>query len=96
MSQLQQDLTSARALIDTPEKWCHNASYRGEYGKAPMDAISALVGVKGGPYAQLLLVMMIAALPDPFMSITEFNDHPDTTHADIMSLFDRAIAQAGA
>jgi hypothetical protein len=31
-------------------------------------------------------------LKHPGYAVGEFNDHPTTTHADIMALFDRAIA----
>jgi len=33
-----------------------------------------------------------AVLPKRFHLITTYNDHPSTTHADILALFDKAIA----
>lgn len=33
-----------------------------------------------------------AALPGKFSLVESFNDHPDTTQEDVLSLFDRAIA----
>jgi hypothetical protein len=35
-------------------------------------------------------------LPDGWSGVVEYNDAPSTTHADILALFDRAIAEVGA
>jgi hypothetical protein len=49
----------------------------------------------GGPVGEARLAL-VAVLPVGFGStlISEFNDDPDTTHADVLALFDRAIAAA--
>jgi hypothetical protein len=39
------------------------------------------------------LMIVSRLLPEGFLSIPQYNDHPDTTHADILALFDRAIAE---
>ncbi|MEL6388391.1 MAG: hypothetical protein AAFR00_13655 [Pseudomonadota bacterium] len=40
--------------------------------------------------------LLVQALPGELASVVSFNDDPDTTHADILALFDRAIAAAEA
>ena len=34
---------------------------------------------------------LIDALPEPYVWVPDYNDHKDTTHDDIMALFDRAV-----
>ena len=88
-------LIASKALIDTPEKWCkyHSSlSYR-------LCANTALnrVPIPGGAYKAGHIRggarWFLADNCDGF--IESFNDHPDTTHADIMALYDRAIEAAG-
>ena len=100
MTSVRENLIAAKALIDTPEKWGKG------YGITPptncLCAESACAEAAGS--LQLLKMLsweaLEAALPEPWrtrsieedMAAHHFNDHPDTTHADIMALFDRAIA----
>lgn len=101
MSTVRENLIAARALIDTPEKWG-----KGDYEPRPgcfcaAGAIAAAKGVEAcpssaeeGPEVDALE----SALNDlgdglsPWASFVHFNDDYDTTHADVMALFDRAIA----
>lgn len=91
---LANDLRAARALIDTPEKWGKGS------GLEPPDepkfcALSAAHKANRGNWDAVGDALQ-AALPDDWKGwfIFDFNDHPDTTHADMMALFDRAIAAA--
>jgi hypothetical protein len=87
-------LREARALIDTPEKWI-----KGEYGRdgcfcaaASIDHVSQ---INPSTYDIKALVALYRNTPKPFeYELVAYNDHPDTTHADIMALFDRAISEA--
>lgn len=103
-SQLADDLRAARELIDTPEKWC-----KGKYGDAKsMCALgacrAAFYGVPDHGQGRELRRGEYAADFNPLAEalykannrggVDLFNDDPDTTHADIMALFDRAIAQS--
>lgn len=100
---LREDLVAAKALIDTPEKWCKGSDWRGANiytstaSYAPPAAIRLQMCARSA--AQTIdckrhsgvHVALIAALPDGWRSVAEFNDERRTTHADIMALFQRAI-----
>lgn len=99
---LRDDLIAAKALIDTPEKW-----RKGEnaYWYEPFCVLGACREVsydRGGlPDMQGMRKALRLALPPEYRNdeifdypTTRFNDDPDTTHADVMALFDRAIASA--
>lgn len=93
--QVADDLVKARGLIDTPEKWAKSAGD----GRTCWCASTACKAVarEGGFNVdflrwQLAVAALEEALPDPFEDLPEFNDAPSTSHADILALFDRAIA----
>lgn len=98
-----EDLRAAKALIDTPEKWAHSSRARKQEGGASLCALDAMYevcpsGIGGASRA------LRDAIPDYFRfnphsalaKLAQFNDAPNTTHADIMALFDRAITTAEA
>lgn len=95
MTSVKDNLLAARALIDTPEKWGkdQDGSLR---GKSCVGIALGEVTGNGMPEYDAVRKAIVAALPAHFASntlpIVFFNDHPDTTHADILALFDRAIA----
>ena len=93
MPSVRENLIAAKALIDTPEKW----------GKGAMSRAGALCSVGalgvascGGPFGWRYedLYELQKALPKAWRwnQVASFNDDDETTHADIMALFDRAIA----
>lgn len=92
---LKDDLVAAKARIDTREKW-HQGSYRSRLGNA-FCAIGALTAATcdadrlsaGRDALQGAMPSGIKGFPAGL-----YNDLPTTTHADIMALFDRAIAVA--
>lgn len=90
-------LVKARANIADPSRWmklgpAHTSGMRG----------NCIVGHTGrlcdtSALAQAVALALAAHLPDErsrrFASaVWVFNDHPATTHADVLALFDRAIA----
>jgi hypothetical protein len=94
---VKENLIAAKALIDTPEKWG-----KGEYKPSPgcFCAFGALMAARGVDPEDDTSVTdedraLAKALPSGWHKVTsevaDFNDHPDTTHADIMALFQRAI-----
>ena len=99
-------LRSARALIDAPEKWTKGTEARDAHGfrvrfESPdavcFCAVGALLGAlhRAGNDDDgecVALRRLRKALPIGFADVVSLNDHPDTTHADIMAVFDRAIA----
>jgi hypothetical protein len=79
-------LEAAKARIDTPEKWCQ--------GILSLDgrrcAMAAFEGWETGTVPLYDLLAKDASYGTP--SLVEFND--THTHAEVMALFDRAIAEA--
>lgn len=99
MNTVKDNLIAAKALIDTPEKW-------GKEDYEPRPGCFCLAGAlaktfdlpaepatcESGPEYRALYAQVPRG---PWTGPVNFNDHPDTTHADIMALFDRAIAAQG-
>lgn len=96
MASVRENLIAAKALIDTPEKWGKGAFISGSSGC--LCVLGALgVAARSDAYAwnyqdanALLSVLPFKASSET--SLAKFNDDPRTTHADVMALFDRAIA----
>lgn len=101
---LADQLRAARALIDTPEKWIRNAwartSTRGRLALSWADSRAKCFCVGGairrsdGRRWPLAEVVLRDAITTGHSTIYGLNDDPTTTHADVMALFDRAIAKA--
>lgn len=101
---LSDQLKAAKALIDTPEKWTKGAFARDRDGDDVYEtdgdtavcwcAVGAINKAFGCHAGLTVVQALYAALPADFQLVASFNDHPDTTHADVMALFDRAIAEA--
>lgn len=100
-------LREARAKIASEGNWCHYGAGDGQITFCAASAIKSAagfgIGDKNTPDAFDLWAAgcgaLKAQLPQRFMradraSIPEFNDCPATTHADVLALFDRAIATA--
>lgn len=88
MPTIRENLIAAKALIDTPEKWIKGA-YRNGDCYCTVGALRAVIG-RGKPFApeKTLLGRFI---PEGWSNVVRYNDHPDTTHSDIMELFQLAI-----
>ena len=95
---VKDDLIAAKALIATPEKWI-----KGEFERdGCFCARGAIQAVNLDSSREIDAEEALeAAVPrrarhrSKFVSsVSKFNDDPNTTHADIMALFDRAIARA--
>lgn len=96
-----EQLRAAKALIDTPGKWIKGDYARDSKGRSCLTgsdtaacfcsrgALKAATGqFSNGPLERVV--------PRGFRSLVDFNDHKGTTHADIMKVFDDAIALAEA
>lgn len=103
---LAETLRRAKELIDAPERWCQDVAVRhlGVDGTvvpwqrcataavmsvvlhgstAYYDAIKALSRAEGGP---------VEGHAGPVGFVQRFNDAPGRTHAEVMAMYDRAIA----
>ena len=97
MASVKENLIAAKALIDTPEKWAHFDKERRIAGGKCLCAVDAVYAVCHDDQVIDALNRAIPAdtpLANPagMIRAARYNDHPSTTHADIMALFDRAIA----
>jgi hypothetical protein len=96
-------LRAARAKIERPECWttkyyAHDAT-GGECEASAREAVcwcalGAVKSVTTHGCFHTLWELLRAQLPHGSVSISTYNDAPSTTHADILLLFDRAIAAA--
>lgn len=100
MATVRENLIAAKALIDTPEKWLKGALSTGD------DTCFCAMGALGhaGGFGLVAsdktpeMASLLDSIPASFVWVRDrhrlaaYNDHPNTTHADIMALFDRAIA----
>jgi hypothetical protein len=95
---VKDNLIAAKALIDTPEKW-------GREDYTPRPGCFCVIGalceaMKLSPAtveassdeARALALSLPEGWEKNGWYLPNFNDAKDTTHADIMALFDRAIA----
>ena len=94
-------LRDAKALIDTPAKWTQHADARRSNNipcsYANPDAICfCIVGAvwrASGEFSKAFHLVQWQAQEEG-RHVVQFNDHPDTSHNDVMAFFDRAIALA--
>lgn len=99
MSEVAEVLRAARALIDTPDKWCQGQFHKdGAYCASGAIGVAAGVDIEVGcwfchPAWQALADTVNAAQSG---GIGSWNDRPERTHADVLAAFDRAIATAEA
>lgn len=100
MATVKENLIAAKALIDMPEKWRKDPSSR-EKSCCAIVATNRVTELDQGGKEAGLWAALYSALPPHWRlaqndtqhgwRVGEFNDHPDTTHSDIMALFQRAI-----
>jgi hypothetical protein len=108
---LSQILRAARETIADPKHWTQGAYARDKHG-VPVDslrgegctfctfgAVRHVVAKENAEYFEAE-VALDSSVPRDGMGATigaiNFNDAPTTTHADVLALFDRAIARAEA
>lgn len=107
---LKADLIAARALIDTPEKWWRGSTDSAIMWRwfffpiekhcvvTAFNEISPDYSTKDFKRRMAMSAALKYQLPKFICgnrALDQFNDAPTTTHADIMSLFQRAIDNAG-
>lgn len=88
MSTTHEILIAARALIDTPKKWVKSAYHREKNGLHSYCAAGALISVEApGRTAYDCLAEAIG-----YRCVSDWNDAPERTHAEVLAAFDKAIA----
>ena len=95
-------LRSAKELISTPERWTRGEMARDEAGRCVSHSDDAAVSwcIEGAIWRSVkheesrfnALQALSRELPVELRWPHVFNDYDDTTHADVMELFDRTIA----
>jgi hypothetical protein len=96
--EVAEDLRAAKALINTPAKWRKDAGDGHTCWCASTACKTIAVrSAKNASWTSRWSRMgdaLVRQFPEgfPAESIPDFNDNPATTHADIMRLFDDAIA----
>lgn len=96
ISALKLGLIKARDLIKNPDNWGKGNGLRGPL--KPQYCIISAIDTKAGTNWMEKSDYLAEHLPAPFhtgdaLELADFNDDPATTHADVMALFDRAIAK---
>lgn len=92
-------LRKAKALISDPVNWNKDGHYfkggdRSSNCMCFYGALGTAKGIDAGEVHSNDVVIWLLCEELFDMTATDYNDHPDTTHADIMALFDRAIELA--
>lgn len=108
MNDVQQFLARAKTLVDTPEKWIkkHYAETAEGFAVSSVDKSAVCFCVSGAiqrfpGWLGLAENALIATIPSGFEvpigfdPIAYYNDDEATTHKDVMTWIDRAIAYAG-
>jgi hypothetical protein len=96
-------LRAARAHIADPAKWTQGAMAHDVHGTrcepnsraaVKWDAFGAFFAVRPNTAAtHAAQDALLAAVPPGYHLISDYNDAAETTHADILALFDSAIAR---
>lgn len=101
--QLAADLRAARAVIEKPEAWTKFEFARDARGEpASVESSDAVCFCASGAVIRTVpgdrrgVVVDTLKHASPLGAIANFNDDNLTAHADILNLFDRAIAAAEA
>lgn len=86
-------LIEARELLSDPRRWT-----RGDYCRGDAFCIMGALGYRLEGQEESFarddaLCLLGCELPTRLWNIPAFNDRPTTTHADVLALFDRAIAR---
>jgi hypothetical protein len=103
MTSTKDVLIAARAKIATPETWTKGSAWRDENGRRCSLKNAQCFCVAGSVWAlevgnmdgrqDVALNTIGASIPPKFKrDIAGFNDHPETTHADVLAVMDAAIA----
>lgn len=87
MTTAADNLRAAKALINTPDKWCKGRS-RDDRGRRCL--LTAIFATGGSAARRELRALRDVIGP----SITTWNDAPERAHGEVMAAFDRAIALA--
>jgi hypothetical protein len=106
MTTTREVLIAAKALIDTPEKWCQGAYMRDRNGArcclTAKDAVKwcglgaiGAVTCSHSEYSEAINLLNRAVPVGHGSPYFAWQDAPGRTHAEVMAAFDEAIRRAG-
>lgn len=87
----RQVLEAAKARIDKPQKWSGKNAYSKD-GKRVCAVVAIAISADSPIKGAVARNRVRKLIPDTDCTLAEFND--SHTHAEVMALFDRAIARA--
>jgi hypothetical protein len=103
MVEVVEVLRAARAKIEKPECWIRYELARDYSGNwvgvcSPEARCFCIIGALASTSSdyEAARLALLDVLPSGFCGAVDFNDAQETTHADVLALFDRAIASAEA
>ena len=103
MSQLLEDLKAARELLSVPERWtkghlAHDAAGRSVDEQSDKAVCFCIVGAVykacQNDWKRVEPTVNFIANTEGVVSVPDWQDHPDRTHAEVLDLLDRCIAKA--
>jgi hypothetical protein len=89
-------LRDGRARLVEPGVWAQGAAFMQRGRDCAGTAILAGCRKWNDPLVDVASAYLESAIPAEFRDLLQFNDAPETTLADILALYDRAIALAEA
>lgn len=91
MTALVRLLEKAEDLIFDPANWMKGGNDPSDRKWCAVGALHHVAAFEDVMKIRIIEAEMFYLLPDDFDNVVEFNDHPDTTHEDILSLYDETI-----
>lgn len=91
MSSLLAILEKAEDLLIDPANWMKGDNDPAGQRWCAMGALHYSAAFEDVMKIRIIEAEMFELLPEGFDNVIAFNDHPDTTHEDILSLYDETI-----
>lgn len=92
MSEVTDFLMETKKLIDSPEKWIKGA-YKKNGCYCIIGAIHEVIGYSEETFEEAYNMVMDVVVSKGFSCVPNFNDAPETTHADVMNVLDLAMEE---
>lgn len=92
--EIKETLIKAKEIISDPDKWIKDNYYDPDREGCYCSLGALGMAEDGHPsgFSFSLKYYLSEGLPEGLYSVADFNDDPETTHSDVMAMFDKAIA----